>query len=101
LTRGTRDGIENEVFTSKCCEKGSLLILIKANNRVFGGYSFLSWPSLEVETREDDKAFIFSLDHKSKHEPYQNKKYCLWNNSVRYLMFGGKFADICIINSSS
>jgi hypothetical protein len=72
--------------------------LIKANNRVFGGYSFLSWPSLEVEMREDNKAFIFSLNHKTKHIPFQNKEKCMWTHSTRYLLFGGPYSDICIAN---
>jgi hypothetical protein len=48
--------------------------LIKSEfNKVFGGFASISWGNNKNKYYADDKAFIFSLTNKSKHEQYSNK----------------------------
>jgi hypothetical protein len=46
LTRGSVDGFHSKQFNERCVKKGSLLIIIQANEYIFGGYSSIDWPSI-------------------------------------------------------
>jgi len=64
LYRGTRDGFESSVFHQKCDNKGSTITIIKTtSNYIFGGYTSVSWSSLEKDkdSSVDNQCFIFSL----------------------------------------
>lgn len=67
LWRATRDGFSSQSFHEYCDDKGPTLVIIRANNKIFGGFSYPSWKSsggwIPDETM---KSFIFSLDNTVK-----------------------------------
>ena len=106
--RGSVDGFTSEVFHKKCDNKGATLTVIKANNRVFGGFTNLSWDSSDTEKRGDPNAFIFRVvniqdENNSSIEKFNYKEegvilcykdYCAY--------FGGKdfgWTDIALRNN--
>jgi hypothetical protein len=61
LFRGTRDGLTNEEFHSKCDNKGCTLTVIETTfGKVFGGYSNTAWSS-NNNWDMSNKAFLFAL----------------------------------------
>jgi hypothetical protein len=44
LTRASEDGFKGSTFIDKCGDKGPFLVVIKANDYIFGGYCSISWP---------------------------------------------------------
>ena len=59
--RGSVDGFSSEVFHQKCDKKGPTLTVIKANNRVFGGFTNLEWDSSGSYLKGDPDAFVFRV----------------------------------------
>jgi hypothetical protein len=45
LTRASEHGFKHEAFIEKCGDKGALLVVIKSNDYIFGGYSSISFPA--------------------------------------------------------
>jgi hypothetical protein len=70
LTRASIDGFNQKAFLDRCGGKGPLLVVIKANDHIFGGYCSLKWPKQNDRYLKDKNAFIYSLNHKTKHIPY-------------------------------
>ena len=67
LYQATRDGDSNQVFHSRCDNKGSTMTFIKIENgRRLGAYTSLSFTQSNNWVN-DSKAFLFSLDNKSKY----------------------------------
>jgi len=63
LYRATRDGQRYVDFHSRCDNKGATAVLWRTDdNRVFGGFTSVSWDSVSKGWKNDPKAFIFSLD---------------------------------------
>jgi hypothetical protein len=61
LYRGTRDGLTNIAFHSKCDNKGCTLTVIETTcGNVIGGYSNTAWLSTGVY-KVANKAFLFAL----------------------------------------
>jgi hypothetical protein len=110
LMRGSKHGYKPETFQSLCCMKGPLLVLIQSQdyNHVFGGYSSVDWPHHNLEdaiAKEDDKSFIFSLTHRSKHAPKVSGEKVIWSTPAYLFIFGAGhdillFPD-CNMNSFS
>ena len=62
LFRGTRDGMTNTAFHNKCDNKGKTITLIKnEKGNIFGGYSSISWASLNDEYHSAPDSFLFTL----------------------------------------
>ena len=59
--RASVDGFKNSTFHSICDNKGPTLVIIKANNRVFGGYTKLAWDTSGGWKGNDPTAFIFRV----------------------------------------
>ena len=59
--RGSIDGFSSQVFHEKCDDKGATLTVIKANDRVFGGFTNLSWDSNSGNKTGDPNAFLFRV----------------------------------------
>ena len=59
--RGSVDGFTCNIFHEKCDNKGPTLTVVKANDRVFGGYTKLEWVSEKVEKYDDPTAFVFRV----------------------------------------
>ena len=58
-------------FHKKCDEKESVLVLIKANGFIFGGFSFIGWNS----TRKyfvDENSFLFSFSNPKNKPTFLN-----------------------------
>lgn len=55
-----------------CDNKGPILILIKANGRVFGGCTQISWNSSQSYI-PDKSSFLFSVDNNEKYKILPNK----------------------------
>jgi hypothetical protein len=73
LYRGTRDGLTNVAFHSKCDEKGCTLTVIETVcGKVIGGYSNTAWSSTACWTRAN-KAFLFALSGGSISSPCKMK----------------------------
>jgi hypothetical protein len=89
LTRASQDGLNQKAFLERCGGKGPLLVVIKSKNHIFGGYSLGPWPKLKNTSEKDLDAFIYSINHKTKHIPFKNRDFCIGNSSCHYLMFGG------------
>lgn len=73
IYKASRDGFNSKRFHYFCDRKGPTLVVIKSSKgMVFGGYTSKSWKSkAKGEFQEDDKAFIFSLTKKTKHELHE------------------------------
>ena len=59
--RGSVDGFSSEVFHQKCDNKGPTLTVIKANDRVFGGFTKLEWDNNSGRKYNDTDAFLFRV----------------------------------------
>ncbi len=58
-----------ESFKANCNDKGMTLTAIQAENgRIFGGFTTKNLINLKDNCTEDDKAWIFSVDHGTKHK---------------------------------
>eukprot|EP00347_Sterkiella_histriomuscorum_P018566 403345029 len=97
IYRGTRDGFKAKSFHQKCDNQGPTLSLIKSEHeKVFGGFASISWQS-DNTFHSDDKAFVFSLTHKTRHKQYQNKEMAVSHFSDILMLFGNS-CDIAITN---
>eukprot|EP00347_Sterkiella_histriomuscorum_P017056 403350831 len=89
LYRGTRDGFDSQKFHQKVDGKGPTITIIKSEqNKVFGGYTQIPWSS-QPKFLQDDKAFLFSLTHRSIHKPYQNFQQSIIHDKGMLSAFGG------------
>lgn len=71
LFQSSRDGDRTSTFYNKVSNKSSILIIIKSNYGYrFGGYTTLNFQNTN-NYKQDEKAFIFSIDKKKK---YNNTK---------------------------
>ena len=97
-------------FNRLCTERGPTIILIKSKEgqQVFGGYASQSWsiPYGSWMAKRDNKAFVFSLNHETKHPISHDYDNALTSfrtgSSIGAICFGGKGNskyDICIVNN--
>ena len=71
LYQATKDGGDPSIFHKKCDNHPNTLTLIKsAGNRRFGGFTQEIWNQTKEKWKNDENAFIFSLD-KRKVYPYK------------------------------
>ena len=89
IYQGSQYEITKASFNEHCLNKGPTLSVIQSDNgRIFGGYTSKDWGKKDGNYSyyvEDDQAFIFSFDHKSKlkvkpdqkHEAIRNHHYLL------------------------
>ncbi|CDW75181.1 tldc domain-containing protein [Stylonychia lemnae] len=95
LYKATRDTFSAQKMHELIDDKGPIVGLIKSqHDQVFGGYCSLGWKSAGAFV-EDDKAFIFSLTKKTKHELSQNKNQAVYYDNGFMLWFG---YDILLYN---
>ncbi|TNV82449.1 hypothetical protein FGO68_gene4124 [Halteria grandinella] len=80
--RATKHGDSAQAYHKNCDNKGALLYIVKSQNqgRVFGAYTSLSQDSLG-QYKNDNKAFIWSLDLNRKFAPSQFVNTNLCNGS--------------------
>jgi hypothetical protein len=71
LYRGTEDKFTAEAFHARCDNSSppTTLTFVKSEfDRVFGGFASIPWTSSAYNDYSDERAFIFSLSHRTKHE---------------------------------
>jgi hypothetical protein len=61
-----------ETFHSKCDNKGSTVVLCKAKNEKFGGYTNVNWESVNGVGKYVDEPFLFNINSNKKLN-YTNK----------------------------
>jgi hypothetical protein len=72
IYRASELGWDSTQFHQYCDNEGSTLVIIRANNRTFGGFTTRSWAGSNIYKRDMD-AFIFSLDDNIKILPKDGK----------------------------
>ena len=74
LYKASVDSDKAQAFHNKCDTAKCSLVLIKSkNNKRFGGFTSCSWEGNGVE-KNDEKAFVFSLDKKKIYNIIPNEK---------------------------
>ncbi|XP_028395970.1 uncharacterized protein LOC114519975 isoform X2 [Dendronephthya gigantea] len=101
--RASRDGWRAQDFHSHCDNKGPTVVLVKANNCIFGGYADVSWQG-NVGYTNSKSSFIFSLRNKDNLAPFianikqREEGYAIYCKSSFGPTFGGGF-DLRIVNN--
>ncbi len=71
IYRGTEHEFTRKSWDDLCVNKGPTLSVIQSDNgRIFGGYISISWTKKDGNFGyydSDEKAWIFSFDHQTKH----------------------------------
>jgi hypothetical protein len=69
-----------ETFHAKCDKQGPTLVICKAKEEKFGGYTNIDWESLEGLQKYQEGPFLFSLNKNKKYDyNYKNKTYnCIY-----------------------
>jgi hypothetical protein len=63
LFRGSRDGWTAKIIHSKIDNQGPTITIIKTRKgKTFGGFASVSWDSSGGTFKEDNNAFLFSVD---------------------------------------
>lgn len=71
LFKGSRDGFKSTDFNRLCNKPNTLSVVESEFGKVFGGFTSLTWQTTG-EWKPDEKAWIFSLTHRTVHRQYQN-----------------------------
>ena len=90
IFKASVDGNLPNAFHNLCDNKGPTIIFIKINNgKRIGGYTSVSWSS-NNEFKQDENAFLFSLDKREKYELNTNLiKYAV----AHYQKYGPTFGS--------
>ena len=95
LYKATRDGDSSSSFHNKCNGKSPTLTLVKTSNGYrCGGFTSLPWDSFR-DYKEDNDAFVFSMDTRSKYMSTDSKSVCC--HSDYGPTFGGGY-DLYLAN---
>ena len=97
LMRGSEDGFAAEKFHKLCDDKGPTLTVVKSDNspfapdKVFGGFTTLSWQSPSLSTDFPDKAaFLFSITHETLH-PVEKSYNAVTHKKDNLVTFGSGY----------
>jgi hypothetical protein len=90
LMRGSKNGFKASKFHFICDKKGPTLTIIKSEHgKIFGAYTSKGHKnSVNVDLESDPEAFIFSVTHKTKHEPVKNIEKIIGHHPMRLIVFG-------------
>lgn len=80
-------------FHNKVDKKGATIIIIKANNKIFGGYNPIDWDS-SGKYHLTHSAFLFSLDKKERYNIKKEENNYSFVSDKKYFLFG--LSDLCI-----
>jgi len=87
LYRGTRDGFDAAAFHNKCNNKSPTVTIGQSSKgNIFGGCTSIIWGTHNGWT-SDNKAFIFSITHKTKHDKQKNQN-SVYDDSSNGPIFG-------------
>ena len=102
--RASVHGFDSKTFHHRCDNEGPTLTIIKANNRVFGGFTKMPWDCTDSWKTNDPNAFIFRVksiddDNNSKIETFKctNQNYVIWSGIKNGPTFGDGH-DIVLYN---
>ena len=103
IYKGTRDSFESYKFHEHCDNKLNAILLIKANNFIFGGFTSISWhiEGKYGDWKDDPKSFIFSISNPSNQPikfKYNNNGFSIYSSNHFGPIFG---RDIFISNNSN
>eukprot|EP00347_Sterkiella_histriomuscorum_P010873 403374594 len=89
LYKAKRDGFSANNFHKFCDNQGPTVCLILSQfDRIFGGYTSLSWQSpLKGTYQKDLQAFIFSLNYQTRHALFQNKEKAVYHKKGAHIQF--------------
>jgi len=89
LYKGSRDGFTSALFRYKCGYKAPTICFIKSKdyNKIFGGYTELSWGQSAIGVCDDPNAFIFSVTNQEKYAYKKNGK-AIYNHTSYLPSFG-------------
>ena len=99
----SKDGFGAAEFHEKCDEKEKVVVLIKANNFIFGGYNPECWRSRSHFYIGNSESFIFSLSN-PENRPLKFVNIKPSESIYDEVSFGPSFGggnDICISNNSN
>ena len=89
LYQASKDGDRISTFYSKVSNKSPTIIIIKANSGFkFGGYTTNVWTNSN-NYKQDELAFIFSIDKKKKYQLNKDKVSNAIYTYSSYIAFGG------------
>ena len=93
LYKATRDGDSSSSFHNKCNGQSPTLTLVKTSNGYrCGGFTSLPWDS-NRNYKEDNDAFVFSMDTRSKYMSKNSKSiYCHYDYGPTF----GDGYDLCL-----
>ena len=99
IYRGTRDGMNHQVYHNKCDNKGENIILIENEKKnIFGGYASKSWNVSHLKYQNDPDSFLFSLTNIYNTEPIKfpikDSKNALFYRTDFGPLFGNKGNDL-------
>ena len=91
--RASDHGEEAEVFHKRCDNiEGSLTVIKTKEGNIFGGYTSLSWSSeSKAKKKEDENAFVFSLDLEKLYFESDKKELSIFCDENRGPCFIGMF----------
>ena len=93
LYRASVHGWTCDAFHYNCDSRGGTITLFTSQSgKRFGGFTRKKWDSVSGE-KEDDKAFLFSIDQQ-KAFPVQNSKYAIFCKDDRGPSFGNLGKDL-------
>ena len=97
IYKATQNGFSSSNFHKNCDGKTKLIVIIKSNKYVFGGYNDIGWNSVSkfVETKN---SFIFSLSNPQGKPVLLDPvkfQYSIYDDASSGPCFGGGY-DICI-----
>jgi len=89
IYRGSKHGFFPENFHQKCDDKGPTLTIVKTSeNKVFGGYTPISWESSGGFIVDEGKSFLFSIrDDKTVTKLDYNTGYEVYHDEDRLMNF--------------
>ena len=103
LYRLSRDGKEYQTFHNLCDNKGNTLTIFKLNDgNILGGYTTKDWDNSK-QWKQDQKAFVFSLNENVKCVPNCDAIFCNHNYGPYFeaIRFCSKKMDEPYITTSS
>ena len=70
IFKGSRDGFKSADFNRLCIKPNTLSVVESEFGKVFGGFTSLAWQTNAAAWKPDEKAWIFSLTHRTVHRQY-------------------------------
>ena len=98
IYKATIDSDFSNKFHEKCDNNSPTITLIKTDNGLrFGGYTTQTWNNNE-ECKQDDEAFLFSIDLRKKYEIEKGVECAIYCGGEYGPTFGEGF-DLCLCNN--